>query len=96
MQEQTISLQSHILGRSAAAEHQDQLVEPLRLLSVDETAARLGIGRRSLYENWLRTGKLRSFLIGGQRRIASDDFTRFVDELRQQPAPPRPSPAIRR
>lgn len=50
------------------------------LLSVDEAARQLSIGRSHLYEHLLR-GTLRSVRIGRSRRIASRDLEAFIDGL---------------
>jgi excisionase family DNA binding protein len=55
------------------------------LVSVDEAARRLSIGRSHLYEYLLR-GSLRSVRIGRSRRIASRDLQAFVDQLFQDTA----------
>lgn len=52
------------------------------LVTVDEAARRLSIGRSHLYEFLLR-GNLRSVRIGRSRRIASRDLEAFMDQLLQ-------------
>lgn len=52
------------------------------LLTVDEAARRLSIGRSHLYEHLLR-GNLRSVRIGRSRRIPSSDLDAFVEGLLQ-------------
>jgi excisionase family DNA binding protein len=60
------------------------------LITVDEAARRLSIGRSHLYEYLLR-GSLRSVHIGRSRRIASSDLQAFIDQLLQDS--PDTSPA---
>jgi excisionase family DNA binding protein len=55
------------------------------LVTVDEAARRLSIGRSHLYEYLLR-GSLRSVRIGRSRRIASRDLQAFIDQLFQDTA----------
>lgn len=55
------------------------------LVTVDEAARRLSIGRSHLYEFLLR-GSLRSVRIGRSRRIASRDLEAFIDQLLQDSA----------
>jgi excisionase family DNA binding protein len=50
------------------------------LVTVDDAARRLSIGRSHLYEHLLR-GSLRSVRIGRSRRIASQDLQAFIDQL---------------
>jgi excisionase family DNA binding protein len=50
------------------------------LVTVDEAARRLSIGRSHIYEHLLR-GNLRSVRIGRSRRIASSDLEAFIDQL---------------
>ncbi len=52
------------------------------LVTVDEAARRLSIGRSHIYEHLLR-GTLRSVRIGRSRRIASSDLQAFIDQLLQ-------------
>jgi len=51
------------------------------LLTVEESAKRLGIGRSLMYQQVLR-GEIPSVMVGRCRRIANADLERFVDELR--------------
>jgi excisionase family DNA binding protein len=65
------------------------------LLTVDEAARQLSIGRSHLYEYLLRGG-LPSIRIGRSRRIASRDLEAFVERLLEEssdtrPASPRPA-----
>jgi excisionase family DNA binding protein len=50
------------------------------LVTVEEAARRLSIGRSHLYEHLLR-GTLRSVRIGRSRRIPSRDLEAFIEEL---------------
>jgi excisionase family DNA binding protein len=50
------------------------------LITVEEAARRLSIGRSHLYEYLLR-GSLPSIRIGRSRRIASRDLEAFLDRL---------------
>jgi excisionase family DNA binding protein len=52
------------------------------LVTVDEAARRLSIGRSHLYEYLLR-GSLRSVRIGRSRRIVSRDLEAFIEGLLQ-------------
>ncbi len=58
-------------------------MEERTLLTVDEAAARLGIGRSHAYEYVLR-GEIRSVKIGRSRRIAVVDLDAFVERLREE------------
>jgi len=58
-------------------------VEGKTLLTVDEAAARLGIGRSHAYEFILR-GEIRSVKIGRSRRIAVADLDGFIERLREE------------
>lgn len=55
------------------------------LVTVDEAARRLSIGRSNLYEHLLR-GSLRSVRIGRSRRISSRDLEAFIEGLLQDSA----------
>jgi len=50
------------------------------LITVDEAARRLSIGRSHIYDQ-MRRGALRSIHIGRSRRILERDLVRFVDDL---------------
>jgi excisionase family DNA binding protein len=56
------------------------------LLTPDEAAAVLSIGRTKLYQ-LMKDGVVASVLIGGSRRIPSDALTRLVAELDQAGSP---------
>jgi excisionase family DNA binding protein len=53
------------------------------LLTVTETARRIGLGRTVTYD-LIRRGELRSLKIGGSRRVAAADIEEFVLRLREQ------------
>jgi excisionase family DNA binding protein len=55
------------------------------LVTVEEAARRLSIGRSHLYEHLLR-GTLRSVRIGRSRRIPSRDLEAFIEALRKDSA----------
>jgi excisionase family DNA binding protein len=70
---------------STAPEHRElPLVlpdgQPKLLLTPEEAARALGIGRTKLYE-LLATAKLPSVRIGGSRRVSVDALTEFVRRL---------------
>jgi excisionase family DNA binding protein len=50
------------------------------LITVDEAARRLSIGRSHIYEQ-MRRGSLRSVRIGRSRRILERDLDDFVEQL---------------
>jgi excisionase family DNA binding protein len=56
---------------------------PKMLLTAEEAAEVLSIGRSKLYE-LLSSGAIASVTIGTSRRIRLDDLKRFVDELEHQ------------
>ena len=71
------------------------------LLSVEEGAAQLRIGRSRMFD-LIRRGEVLSVKVGGSRRIPYDSLRAYVDRLpsrRPAPAttcpPPEHSPAIR-
>ena len=53
------------------------------LLTVDEAAQRLGIGRSHAYVYVLR-GELPSVKLGRARRVPAEGLQEFVDKLREQ------------
>ncbi len=62
--------------------------EPAALLvTIDEAARRLSIGRSHIYEV-MRRGRLRSVRIGGSRRILERDLEAFVGQLLDGPEDP--------
>ena len=54
------------------------------LLTIDEAARRLSIGRSHIYQQ-MQVGKLRSVHIGRSRRILESDLEAFVNELLDEP-----------
>jgi excisionase family DNA binding protein len=59
----------------------DQLGLPL-VLTVEEAADRLGVGRTVMYA-LVRSGAVESVRIGRLRRIPADALVTFLDELRR-------------
>lgn len=57
------------------------MTEGKLLMTVEEAAERLSIGRSLIYEHVL-SGEIRSIKLGRCRRIASADLERFVNDLR--------------
>ncbi len=53
---------------------------PSKLLTINEVADLLSIGRTSVFK-LLRTGKLNSVLIGSSRRIPVSDYEEYVISL---------------
>lgn len=68
----------------------DALGDAALLVTVDEAARRLSIGRSHLYEFLLRVD-LRSIRIGRSRRIASRDLDAFIECLLQGSADTTPT-----
>jgi excisionase family DNA binding protein len=62
---------------------------PALLLTAEEAAEALRIGRSTLYK-LLASGDLESVRIGTSRRIAVAQLERFVDRLAGQTSPARP------
>jgi len=58
---------------------------PLLLLTPEQAAERLGIGRSKVYE-LIGTGELESVKIGRLRRVPVDALTAFVEHLRKEKA----------
>lgn len=58
---------------------------PVVLLTPEEAADALGIGRWKLYD-LLRRGRLRSVRIGSCRRISTEALRAFVAELEDEPS----------
>jgi excisionase family DNA binding protein len=54
-----------------------------KIYTVDETAEILKIKPRTVRE-WIRTGKLNSFKLGGLARVHDDDIQEFIDRSRKQ------------
>jgi excisionase family DNA binding protein len=59
---------------------------PPLLLTVEEAAAELHIGRRRVFD-LISSGELRSKKIGRSRRIPFDACVEYVDSLPDEPAP---------
>jgi excisionase family DNA binding protein len=55
--------------------------EPQLLLTVDEAAERLGIGRSTMY-GLILDGAVESVRIGRLRRVPADALPKYLDELR--------------
>ena len=56
-------------------------IEPL-LITMEEAARRLSVGRTLIYEQ-VRRGKLPSIRVGRCRRIALVDLERYIEHLRE-------------
>jgi len=54
-------------------------------LTVDEAAIRLGCSRRSIYR-LLATKRLRSYKVGGLRRIGEDEIEQYRREAMEEEA----------
>ena len=54
------------------------------LITIDEAAARLSIGRSHIYQQ-MQLGRLRSVRIGRSRRILESDLAAFIEELLSEP-----------
>ena len=54
------------------------------LLTIDEAARRLSIGRSHIYQQ-MQVGKLRSVHIGRSRRILESDLEDFLNDLLDEP-----------
>jgi excisionase family DNA binding protein len=59
---------------------------PKLLLTPEEAARALGVGRDKVYE-LMRLGQLRSVKVGGSRRVPVRALEAFVDELERDSAP---------
>lgn len=53
------------------------------LITVQEAARRLGLGRSHTYR-FIQTGALPSVKVGGARRVVVADLMLFVDRLKEQ------------
>ncbi len=53
---------------------------PDRLLSVDEAAAQLGIGRSALYSGPIARGELRTLVVGRRRLVSSSALQDFIEQ----------------
>jgi excisionase family DNA binding protein len=51
------------------------------LLTVEETAERLGIGKSTLYRTWQQLG-LPAYRVGGRLRFRDTDLEEWIDEHR--------------
>ena len=58
---------------------------PGRLLSIDEAAAALGLGRTALYPE-LMSGRLRSFKVGRRRLIPASAIDAYIEARAGDPA----------
>ena len=74
--------------RQAVAELADAIVEALdddtppapdRLLSIDEAASALGLGRTALYGE-IAAGRLRSLTVGRRRLVPAGSIAKFIAE----------------
>ena len=64
------------------AEHDQHFVEPIRLvLTIEQAARRLGIGRTLMY-SLVMNGEIESVTIGRLRRIPVECLTEYVTKLR--------------
>ncbi|MGW1144275.1 excisionase family DNA-binding protein [Streptomyces sp. NPDC002454] len=61
----------------------DAIDPTLVLLTVEEAARRLRIGRTTCF-GLIRTGKLESLMVGGLRRVPADAPAAFVNRLRAE------------
>ncbi len=73
-----------------------------QLLTIEEGARRLSIGRSHIYE-LMQRGGLRSVRMGRSRRILNTDLEAFIDQILNGPddlparqEPPRRQPPIKR
>ena len=55
------------------------IATPDRLLSIDEAAATLGLGRSLLYDQ-IQAGRLRTLKVGRRRLVSSGAIAAYVDE----------------
>jgi excisionase family DNA binding protein len=60
------------------------------LLTVEEAADRLGIGRSLMYE-LIRTREIVSVQVGRLRRVPTESLTEYVAAMRLQAQPPDPA-----
>lgn len=60
-------------------------MDPL-LVSVEEAAALLGLGRADFYARFLATGRIESLKIGRRRLVPREALERFVTEERARQA----------
>lgn len=57
--------------------------QPERLLTVEETADRLNVGRSTTY-SLVASGELESIKIGKLRRVPESAVQKFIDDLRSE------------
>lgn len=55
------------------------------MFSAEEAAAKLSLGRSTIFEA-MRRGDLRSVKVGRARRVAAADLAEFVEKLRAEAA----------
>lgn len=67
--------------------HSEAAIDPTLLLTVEEAARRLRIGR-TLCFHLIGSGQLESVRIGGLRRVPAEALHDYVARLRQQPRRP--------
>jgi excisionase family DNA binding protein len=65
----------------AQAARKNTTNEPQLLLTVDEAAQRLGVGRSTMY-GLILDGAVESVRIGRLRRVPADALPRYLDQLR--------------
>lgn len=66
---------------NATAEGHNTDPEPTIVLTVEQAAKRLGIGRTLMY-SLVSTGEVESVTIGRLRRVPADALTTYVNRLR--------------
>lgn len=71
------------MAREIARLDRDPAGTPRILLSVNEAAAALGIGRTLMYE-LLGSGRLESVFVGRLHRVPADALADFVERLRTE------------
>lgn len=54
-----------------------------RLLTVNQAAAEIGVGRSKLWQ-WITDGRLPSIKVDGMRRIRREDIDVFMDSLHSE------------
>lgn len=57
----------------------------MALLSVKEVAAQLGISERTVHTR-LKDGEIKSFMLGGLRKVEQADLDAYVERLKQEHA----------
>lgn len=76
----TVALQSAL--RDLVAAVTDEAVGPERLLSIDEAAERLGVGR-SIFFSLMRQGHIRTFQIGRRRVVPDSAIAEYIKRRAQ-------------